>query len=192
MLPSFEIAWVISGCVETNMYAGLVTPMNSVDGINIANAIEQFCKTKSVNNNYKGVFIWADNYPFVAHANCVIQKLFETDAKLEGNEEGDKILIQADTPLIGTFRKNHPITTGIINLYEGITISHPNKNIIGLKVIATSTEDHPVILCSESNNKRGRVVVDCGYTKLHTEWNTAGTGRYVSNATCWLTGLNFL
>jgi len=191
-LPDFDIAWIISGCVATKLYAGIITPINPVDGINIANAIEMFCSSKNVENRFKGVFIWADNYPFVAHANYIVQKLFKTDVKLEGDVECSKVLNDSNTPTKGMFRNDHPITTGIKNLFEGVTISYPSDTIPELKVIATSSENKPVILCAENNSKRGRVVLDCGYTKLYTEWDSAGTGRYVSNATCWLAGIDIL
>jgi len=35
----------------------------------------------------------------------------------------------------------------------------------------------------------GRVVVDCGLTKLYKEWDSAGTARYVRNIAVWLLGL---
>jgi len=37
----------------------------------------------------------------------------------------------------------------------------------------------------------GRIMVDCGFTKLYCNWDTAGTARYVVNATVWLLGLDY-
>ncbi len=47
-------------------------------------------------------------------------------------------------------------------------------------------------MCYEPENK-GRVVVDCGFTKLWpTYWaQTAGTERYVRNAAVWLLALDY-
>jgi len=78
-------------------------------------------------------------------------------------------------------------------LFEGRTVSYPSAVPDTLKVLATSTDDTPVILYS--NNEKlapnaGRVVVDCGFTKLWVQWDSAGTERYVKNASVWLLGLD--
>lgn len=52
-------------------------------------------------------------------------------------------------------------------------------------------DNHYAVMYSERDDVKGRVVVYCGFTKLWLNWNSAGTGRYVSNATCWLTGVEF-
>lgn len=37
--------------------------------------------------------------------------------------------------------------------------------------------------------KSGRVVIDCGFTKIHKDlWDTIGTSLYIENANCWLVG----
>jgi len=57
-------------------------------------------------------------------------------------------------------------------------------------VLAQSTDNNPVILCAE-NDSGGRVVVDTGFTKLWVKWQSAGTDRYVCNATVWLLALEY-
>lgn len=39
--------------------------------------------------------------------------------------------------------------------------------------------------------KAGRIVVDCGYTKMWMNWEHAGTERYFCNVAVWLLGLDF-
>ena len=85
---------------------------------------------------------------------------------------------------------------GITKLYEGTTISYPLVGLGDLQVLATSSDNHPV-LCYATNQPhgkldtaRGRIHVDCGFTRLWTEFSEAGTSRYISNATIWLLGLD--
>jgi hypothetical protein len=78
---------------------------------------------------------------------------------------------------------NHDITTGIKNLYEGITIA----------TIKVNTDLEPLIYGSAGNlvaaiyQKDGkRLIIDGGFTRLYCKWDSAGTGRYVKNAAGWL------
>jgi hypothetical protein len=101
------------------------------------------------------------------------------------------LLPQTPDAVQGYF-KEHLITAGITSqLYEGDTICYPT-NLGNLKSIAESNDKHPAILCSDvSNEGYGRVVVDTGFTKLWLKWDSAGTPRYISNATVWLLGLEW-
>ena len=81
----------------------------------------------------------------------------------------------------------HPISTGIVNLYEGITIS----------TISTAPHVHPLITSSAGKTvtsyyeKDGRrAMFDGGFTRLYWKWNTAGTDRLVVNCAAWLAGGN--
>jgi hypothetical protein len=51
-------------------------------------------------------------------------------------------------------------------------------------VLATSTDKHPVICYADNEALRddvcGRIVVDCGYTKLYTSWGAAGAARCIN------------
>jgi len=61
-----------------------------------------------------------------------------------------------------------------------------------MDVLATSSHGRPVILYADNDKftpNCGRVMVDCGFTKLYLQWDTAGTARYVKNAAIWLLGL---
>ena len=142
--------------------------------------------------SYKGfgLFIFADNTPFVDHANVVIERLF--GFKLEGNNEGQKIL---------EFDKQqyecHLITTGLQTIYEGHTVCYPDlsydKVNSDCKVLARGSDKwkSPVIMYAEGMENRGRVVIDTGFTKLWLEWKQAGTDRYINNAVVWLLGIDW-
>ncbi|KAL9644450.1 hypothetical protein ABK040_016577 [Willaertia magna] len=138
----------------------------------------------------KGLLIWGDNDPYYVHANELLKSL--SNFQLTGNTCGKGTTLQRTTgkPTTGYFTESHPIMAGIDALYEGNTICYPVGNYSDFEVLAQSSENNPAILCSESNSKRGRIIVDCGFTKLFEKyWTTIGTARYVINAGSWLTGI---
>ena len=81
------------------------------------------------------------------------------------------------------------------NLNEGHTICYPkvasdtpSDNFGNIEVIATSS-DNVICMCAiPGSNTRGRIVIDCGFTKLMKEYwdQAAGNVRYVSNCAVWL------
>jgi len=107
-----------------------------------------------------------------------------------GNTYADYKLTIGEGNCAGQFIP-HLITSGIVNMYEGVTISYPQ--VLGpLKVLAMSTDDHPAILYADHeslDSNCGPVIVDCGFTKLYGSWEEAGTSRYVINACIWLLDL---
>lgn len=152
-----------------------------------------------------GVYIWGDNDPYYADANLLLESIF--GLKMHGNSRGDNVLgIQGDIGLPGLIA-NHPITTGIMNFYEGITIAEVDTKpsiIASLKSLfdlpdSISSVDHvlqPLIYGSnglvvaayyDSDNKRA--IVDGGFTRLYYKWDSAGTDRYVVNAAAWLANI---
>jgi len=133
----------------------------------------------------KGLYVWTDNDPLFEHANQILPDIVRT--KVVGNTPADHILREGDGKKSGTFQR-HLVTTGIVNLYEGVTISYPDP-LGDLIPLATSTDGHPVICYYDGKNNEGRLLLDCGFTKLYVNWDTAGTARYVKNATVWLLGL---
>lgn len=129
----------------------------------------------------KGVYIWGDNQPYYADANYVSKALIGVE--MTGNLPGNKVVnLQMEEKKAGV-TPNHLITTGLQNIYEGVTI-------------ATLSEDEdltPIIYGSANNlvtavyEKEGkRLILDGGFTRLYVNWDTAGTGRYVKNAAAWL------
>jgi len=112
----------------------------------------------------------------------------------------------ADGLAPGQLNRHHLIMTGLSSLFEGVTISYLSR-VGPLKVLATynngpgyagkpycAVADAEVYRrCSAPYEMgRGRVVVDGGFTKLYDEcWNkTAGTERYVKNASAWLLNMS--
>lgn len=179
-LPEYDIAWIISWC------------SNKIKNNNFVDQVTKFHKSG------KGLMLWEDDYdPYAAveptHINSVLQQLF--GMKVNGNDPGQKEMLAAancNTPL--TFSKVHPITRGISKLYEGYTICRPNISPLppSVKSLAISSANHPNIMYVNETSGSGRVVIDCGFTKLYENlWNTAGTARYVVNATCWLSGFPY-
>lgn len=136
-------------------------------------------------NRGRGLYIWGDNEPFYADANNLLQRLFQTT--MSGNSPGQQVVTLRQEGLRSGLVPSHPITTGLVNVYEGYTIAEVHD-----------TEDlRPLIY--GSNGKvvttffdRGgcRALVDGGFTRLYESWeSTAGTARYVVNAAAWLLNL---
>lgn len=138
---------------------------------------------KNFFNEGKGVYIWGDNAPYYADANYVANEL--VGVTMKGNTMGDK-----KVTLQGKMKKmnmgllpNHDITTGIEQLYEGITIATIQSNY-SLKPLIYGSSGNLVAAIYQQSNKR--LIIDGGFTRLFVKWDTAGTGRYVKNAAAWL------
>jgi hypothetical protein len=128
-----------------------------------------------------GVYIWGDNEPYYADANFVAEGLLGTT--MTGNVMGDQVVgVEKKVGGVGVL-PNHLLTTGLENIYEGITIA----------TIAPTKDLHPLIYGSADNlvaayyDQGGkRAILDGGFTRLYLKWDTAGTSRYVKNAGAWL------
>jgi hypothetical protein len=128
-----------------------------------------------------GVYIWGDNEPFYADANFLAEALLGTT--MTGNVPGDQVVgVEKKIGGVGVL-PNHLLTTGLENIYEGITIA----------TIAPTKSLHPLIYGSADNlvaayfDQDGkRAILDGGFTRLYLKWDTAGTSRYVKNAGAWL------
>jgi hypothetical protein len=169
-----DVAWFVSGS------SNAISP-------NFAQKIHDFHKGGS------GLCVFADNDPYFSHANVVLNTpLF--NVQLVGNTPGAKTMALGNANTAKEFGK-HLLTSGIANLFEGITICYP-KTLGDFEVLGTSSDNHPVLLFSDHKPRGaldpsvGRVVVDCAFTKLYCNWDSAGTARYVSNITVWLLGLD--
>jgi len=177
-------AWIISGMASQDNYSKFV---EEVTKFHLAG---------------KGVFLWSDNDPAIYHTNLLLKSILP-GLSVIGNTPGGKVLHPQPTashskqPDRGHFAR-HLLTTGIVSLYEGITISYPDLNgffntkkvLPEITIIGQSTDNYPCFFCVEDPGK-GRLVVDCGYTKIFDRlWGeTAGTERYVRNCAVWLLGL---
>eukprot|EP01112_Ceratiomyxa_fruticulosa_P011463 TRINITY_DN3108_c0_g5_i1.p1 TRINITY_DN3108_c0_g5~~TRINITY_DN3108_c0_g5_i1.p1 ORF type:complete len:318 (-),score=57.17 TRINITY_DN3108_c0_g5_i1:124-1077(-) len=140
------------------------------------------------------LFIWGDNDPYFQSANQVLDRMF--NIKLAGNTPGGGTLTVGDGKTTGQFAR-HLITSGVVNLFEGITISYPENphNLGPFEILATSTNGNTSLMYAEQGRGKlpdhvGRIIVDTGFTKLYCNWDTAGTARYVLNACVWLLGLD--
>lgn len=130
----------------------------------------------------KGLLIWTDNEPYFADGTFLAHRY--TGSSFYGCFHGDQVLTPSSNLTAGHFI-DHPLTSGLNNLYEGITISAivPGANVT---VLAHGTEGHPCMAAFD--NGEYRVVLDTGFTKLLDGKfaQTAGTARYFRNIAFWL------
>lgn len=155
-----------------------------------------------------GIFVWADNAPYFVHANRLLERLFPGEGiVMEGNDYGGKVMhLGGNGRTPGQLMRGHLIFTGLQSLFEGITVSYLSK-VGPLKVLATYNDGQGYsgkACCAVADAEvysrlqvpasqcRGRIVIDGGFTKLYDEYwfATAGTERYVKNATAWLLNMN--
>ena len=72
------------------------------------------------------LYIWGDNAPFYADANAITTALFDDVALTQqGNTIGNEVVGEFDDGKRVGFLP-HLVTTGLVNLYEGITIATIN------------------------------------------------------------------
>lgn len=129
----------------------------------------------------KGIYIWGDNDPLNTDANYVAEALLGTT--MSGDVYGGKSVgVDFENKKIG-LAPNHLITTGLQNVYEGITIA-TIKETIDLEPIIYGSAGNLVTAVYEKDGKRA--ILDGGFTRLYIKWDTAGTARYVKNAAAWL------
>ena len=129
-----------------------------------------------------GVYIWGDNEPYYADANVVAQALLGT--QMHGNLMGDHTVgMLAGDPMKGGIKPNHLLSTGLENIYEGITIATIDQNS-GLEPLIYGSAGNLVAAYYDHGGKRA--ILDGGFTRLYMKWDTAGTARYVKNAAAWL------
>jgi len=175
-LHDYDEAWIITGLPLTD---------------NLTKFVEEVTKFHQAG---KGVFIWADNEPYIYPSNLLLNSILP-GVSISGNTPGGNILhpqpitASSKLPKTGHFAR-HLLTTGIVSLYEGITISCPSQIVPQMTIIGQSSDNNPCFFCVEDPGK-GRLVVDCGFTKIfdHLWGQTAGTERYVRNCAVWLLGL---
>lgn len=157
----------------------------------IISGYEQYITNEQCNlfidyfNRGNGLYIWSDNDPYFADTNIILKTLF--NAEMQGNYYGDKVIsIKKNISSPGII-PNHHITTGIVNFYEGITISNIISNNVDLKPLVYSSDLKIVTAYYDMNYKRA--LIDGGFTRLYHKWDSAGTDRYVVNAAVWLTNI---
>jgi hypothetical protein len=129
-----------------------------------------------------GLLVWADNEPYYADANLLARKIINTE--FSGNREANQVMTPGKSISPGHFI-GHPLTQGVNNLYEGITICTiaPAPH---LTILAQSHDGQMCMACYEQGNRR--IVLDTGFTKVYPGCfeKSAGTPRYFRNIAFWL------
>jgi hypothetical protein len=129
-----------------------------------------------------GMFILGDNDPFFKDANVILPKLGLPT--LRGNEPGGQVVKERTSK--GGF-KRHPITTGLMSLYEGITVSVLPEDVVTrlgmVDIVREHQSDKISVAYLEAQEGNGKVVVDGAFTRLFSDsWHkTTGTARFVTN-----------
>jgi len=133
-----------------------------------------------------GLYVFGDNLPFYEDVNPLLHSLFKF--QMSGNVPGYQTVKEdKDQRCIG-FRA-HLVTTGITNLFEGITIATFVETEIvaaGFEPILYDHEGNLIVVCKPGADGHGPVVVDGAFTKLYCQWNDAGSARFVKNCACYL------
>jgi hypothetical protein len=167
----YQIAWIISSNdIQNTGFISTLIDFHSVGG---------------------AIFLLADNIPYVSHASEFLNKKF--GITLTGDYPGNKTLVFKENGYLeaGCFGQ-HEIFTGIKNLFEGVTICHPvylpSSSQNSLITVATATDGNPCIAVFDPpvDSSEGRLCLECGFTKLFINWDSAGTARFIVNVTCWL------
>jgi hypothetical protein len=133
----------------------------------------------------RGLYIWGDNQPYYSDANFVAENLLDT--RMKGNLIGDQVVgVQArntDEKEKSGIIEDHLLSTGLQNIYEGITIAtiQPNQ---ALTPLIWGSAGNLVAAFYDKDGKRA--ILDGGFTRLYIKWDSAGTPRYIKNAAAWL------
>ncbi len=128
-----------------------------------------------------GVYIWGDNDPCYADANFVSNYLF--DVEMRGDVPGDQVITFRTERNKSGILRDHLLSTGIENMYEGVTIATIQDNKMMTPFLWGSAGN---LVASFYDRDKKRAIVDGGFTRLYYKWDTAGTARYVTNAAAWL------
>ncbi len=128
-----------------------------------------------------GVYLWGDNDPCNADADSLATTLL--DARVTGNLYGDQVVARSDGAGKPGVVRNHLLSTGVENIYEGITVATV-KPAGAMTPVIYGSAGNLVTAAFEAQGKR--LIVDGGFTRLSNKWDSAGTGRYVMNAAAWL------
>ncbi|CAF0801248.1 unnamed protein product [Adineta steineri] len=171
----YQITWIISGInqIQNPKFISSLIAFHSAGG---------------------AIFLFADNTPGVYHASEFLKTKF--GITVDGNYHGGQTMTYKEDGHRGKGNfGQHEIFTGITSLFEGITISHPVYSTTASREIfipiATASDGNTSIATYDppSTSTEGRLCLDCGFTKLYVNWDSAGTARYIVNATCWLLGI---
>lgn len=133
-------------------------------------------------NSGKGLYIWGDNQPLYADANLITKRLFNTT--MNGDTHAGQVVgISGESEGRTGIVDGHLISTGVVNMYEGITIATVTATQ-ELNPLIYNSSNELVAAVYEKDGKR--CIIDGGFTRLFYNWNSAGTDRYIKNAAAWL------
>ncbi|GMU63382.1 MAG: hypothetical protein AMXMBFR34_51450 [Myxococcaceae bacterium] len=130
-----------------------------------------------------GLYLWGDNAPYAQDADKVARALFGTELKSDPYDPGEKVVGLRKGGKGPGLKRDHLLTTGIEQLYEGHSIAFLPE-LGPLTPLIHGSDGHVVAAYYDSRGRRA--IVDGGFTRLYIQWDTAGTGRYVKNAAAWL------
>jgi hypothetical protein len=142
-----------------------------------------------------GVYIWGENHPCYEDANRLGKYLI--GAQMSGNVPGGNIVKERPIGSDASGFVQHLITTGLETLFEGVTVAtiHQDYNfhkqkmkplVYGSDQITANGRKQQNLVTAIYEQDGRRLVIDTGFTRLYCNWDSAGTGRYVSNAAAWL------
>eukprot|EP00469_Lotharella_globosa_P004460 CAMPEP_0167795404 /NCGR_PEP_ID=MMETSP0111_2-20121227/14420_1 /TAXON_ID=91324 /ORGANISM="Lotharella globosa, Strain CCCM811" /LENGTH=1049 /DNA_ID=CAMNT_0007689075 /DNA_START=37 /DNA_END=3187 /DNA_ORIENTATION=+ len=142
-----------------------------------------------------GLYIFGDNQPFYTDANAllerVVAKALPSDHKLvlEGNYPGAQTVQARNSDGQNGGFLRHLLTTGIVTLYEGITVARMDKRAameLGCDEVLRDHDDNLIVVARPASGGLGPLIVDGAFTKLYCQWGDAGSARFVRNCACWL------
>ena len=129
----------------------------------------------------RGLYIWGDNNPYFVDANLVLQRLF--NVAMFGNSQGDQVVLMLTSGKTSGLVPGHLVTTGLVNIFEGITIAEvPTTELLRPLVYGSNGR----VVTAYFDHDGRRAIVDGGFTRLFYKWDSAGTDRYIINAAAWL------
>lgn len=111
----------------------------------------------------------ADNDPIFKEVNTIIAALGH-GFSLEGNYYGCKNITASNNKKSpGYFDIDHPVAKGFSTLYEGHSISYPNRILDNFQVFAYNTNAaalQPTIIYQNRSVNNGTLWIDTAFTKL--------------------------
>ena len=145
-----------------------------------------FGKLRAYYESGHGLYLLGDDEPSFAEANRFLK--YFSSSRMEGDYPGKKLLSStADIENPGII-KDHLVTTGIVNFFEGKTVAGIEiKPGSGLKPLIRGSNGE-ILACYYEDQGR-RMIADGGYTRLYAGWDQAGNERYFSNVAAYLANI---
>jgi len=165
----------LSGVLRENTQLWIVSSPRQYFDDESAAVVERFYKTGG------GLYLWGDNDPWHADADYMGQRLF--GVSMAGNYEGAQVIGVRSGSYGSGIIPGHPISTGIAHFFEGVTIA----------AVSTTQDVKPLVYSSDGNvvtawsdSFSSRLLLDGGFTRLYCNFDSAGTGRFITNCAAWL------